>query len=111
MAQQTPNHVAPRQGYRLIALSAAFVLLNILDAFLTLMALENGAVELNPIMKVLLSQPDWVFWSSKISWALVFTLALVVASRRWPRPVNRILTALVCATAVICLLNLMGVVL
>ncbi len=105
------NHVEPRQNHRLIALSVAFVLLNVLDAFLTLLAIDNGATELNPIMRALLAQPEWVFWSSKISWTLVFTLALIIAAGKWLNPVKRILTVLVIITAGICLLNLMGAVL
>ena len=105
------NHVAPRSNWRLITLAIAFVLLNIVDAALTLLAVDNGATELNPIMRTLLEQPSWVFWSSKISWTLVFTLALIIAARKWPNPVKRILTVLVIITAVVCLLNLTGVVL
>jgi len=111
MAQATPNHAATRQNYRIIALSAIFVLLNAMDAQLTLLAVENGATELNPIMRMLLAQSDWVFWFSKISWALVFAIALVVTARWCPRPVIRILTVLVGITAWVCVLNLMGVVL
>ena len=99
------NHIEPRQSHRLIALSIAFVLLNILNLYLTLLALGSDATELKPIMRLLLSQPGWVFC------ILVLTLALIIAARKWPMPVTRILTGLVIATAVICLLNLIGVVL
>lgn len=92
-------------------MATAFVLLNVVDAALTLLAVGNGATELNPIMRALLAQPSWVFWSLKISWTLTFTLALILAARKWAQSVNRILTVLVVATACICLLNLMGVVL
>jgi len=105
------NHVAPQSNRHLITLAVAFVLLNALDAYLTLLAIDNGATELNPIMRALLAQPEWVFWSSKISWTLVFTLALIIAARKWLTPVKRILTLLVIITAGICLFNLMGAVL
>jgi len=109
--QKTATKTEPRQNHRLAILAIAFILLNVLDAQLTLLAVENGATELNPIMRVLLAQPDWVFWSSKISWALVFTLALIIAARKWSGPVARILMVLVGAIGVICILNLVGVVL
>jgi len=111
MAYQTPNHTAPQQNQGLIALSIAFVVLNALDAQLTLLAVGDGHTELNPIMRVLLAQPDWVFWSSKISWAMVFTLALVIASRTWPSQVRRIFIILVTVMSCVCILNLAGVVL
>lgn len=106
-----PNHVEPQQDRRLLALSTAFVLFNVLDAYLTLLAIDNGAIELNPIMRKLLAQPDWVFWSTKISWVLIFTLSLIIAASKWPHQVNRILTILVITTVGICLLNTVGVVL
>lgn len=105
------NHIETRRNHQLIGLSIAFVALNAVDAQFTLMALGNGGIELNPIIRVLLGQPAWVFWSSKISWALVFTLALIIAARKWPNPVKRILAVLVMVMGGVCVLNLIGVVL
>jgi len=105
MAQDTPNHAATRQNYRSIALSAIFVLLNAMDAQLTLLAVSKGAIETNPLLRLLLTHSDWLFWFFKISCPLVIVLALIIAARRWPHPTNRILTVLVGAIAVICIFN------
>jgi len=94
---------------RNIKLAIVFVVLNILDAALTVAALSKGGVcELNPIMRGLLVQPGWVFWTTKISLALVFALALLIFSNKYPRPIHRIFLALVGVMAGICLFNLVG---
>jgi len=84
---------------RNIKLAIAFVVLNILDAGLTVAALNKGG---------LLVQPGWVFWATKISLALVFALALLAFSNKYPRPIHRIFLALVGVMVGVCLINLVG---
>lgn len=43
-----------------------FVILNILDAVSTKVIMNDGGHELNPIMRLVLNQPDWVFWTVKV---------------------------------------------
>jgi len=96
---------------RNIKLAIAFVVLNILDAGLTVAALNKGGVcELNPIMSHLLEQPVWVFWATKISLTLIFALVLLAFSNKYPRPIHRIFLALVGVMVGICIFNGMGLV-
>lgn len=106
-----PSHVAPQQNRQLIALSAIFVILNILDAQLTLLVVGNGGIELNPIIRTLLTQPAWMFWLFKIGYPLIFVLLFFIFYRTFPQPIIRILNVLVIATTIVCVLNLIGVVL
>lgn len=89
-------------------LALAFVLLNILDAPLTLVVKARGGHEVNPVINALLRHSIWAFWLFKVSGASAFALCLVLASNRFPDQAKRILTILVFAVAVICVFNLAG---
>ena len=92
-------------------LAIAFVVLNIVDAALTVAVVSKGGVgELNPIMRQLLEQPIWVFWTTKISLALIFALALLIFSNKYPRQVHRIFLVLTGVMVGICVFNGIGLV-
>jgi len=96
---------------RNIKLAVIFVGLNIIDAALTVAGMNRGRVcELNPIMSHLLEQPEWVFWTTKMSLTLIFALALLAFSNKYPRQIGRIFIALVIAMAGICIFNLVGLI-
>jgi len=96
---------------RNIKLAVIFVGLNIIDAALTVAGMNRGRVcELNPIMSHLLEQPEWVFWATKISLALVFALVLLAFSNKYPRPIHRIFLILVGVMVGICLINLVSLI-
>ena len=99
-----------KPGTQNIKLAVAFVGLNILDAILTVAAMNKGGVcEANPLMSHLLEQPTWVFWTTKISLTLIFALLLLIFSNKYPRQVKRIFIILVGVMAGICAFNMMGV--
>ena len=96
-------------GRRLIGLAGIFIGLNALDTAITIAAMSKGGVaELNPIMRIVLSQPAWIFWYFKISLALLFTLILLIFANKFLRQISRIFIGLVIAMAGICLFNLIG---
>ena len=91
-------------------LAIAFVVLNILDAALTLRAIANGGYEAFPIARYLLTQPAWVFWCFKIGMALILTMTLLIFANRYPRQVGRIFIVLIGVTAGVCIVNLVGLI-
>lgn len=104
------NHVSPQQNrQQLIALSSIFVILNVLDAQLTLLAVGNGGIELNPIIRTLLTQPAWAFWLFKIGYPLIFVLVFFIFYRKAPQLIIGLLNVLVIATTIVCVMNLIGV--
>lgn len=94
-----------------IKLAIAFVALNVLDAALSLTAIGKGGYELFPIARHILEQPTWVFWGFKIGMALIFTLVLLILSKRFPRQIKRIFIALVGVMLGVCLINMVGLLL
>jgi len=87
-------------------LAACFVGLNVLDAFLTKMAIDRGVgIELNPIMKLFVGQPLLKFIGIKVGLAVGIAAILILAAKDFPNPVRRILIALVVCTVGICLFN------
>ena len=85
----------------------AFFLLNIADAAITVQAVSNG-FEMNPIMRLLLGQPIWIFWLTKIALGGGISFLLLNFTDKHPAPVRRILQGLVIAMAGICLWNLLS---
>lgn len=85
-------------------LAACFIGLNVLDAFLTRIAVGNGGTELNPLMRLLLEQPTQ-FLVIKIGLAVFFATMLVLVAKKRSNQVRRILTILVACMAGICLFN------
>jgi hypothetical protein len=94
---------------RHIKLAIAFVALNVLDAILTISAMNKGGVaELNPIARTFLEQSNWKFWAFKINTALIFVVLLLVFSNRFPHQTERIFTGLVIGMSGICLFNIIS---
>jgi len=92
-----------------IKLAAAFIGLNILDAFITKILSAAGGYELNPILRHILGlNNDWMFLTAKIGTAITFTLILLMLAPRFPRAIKNIFTLLVFAMAVICVWNLIA---
>jgi hypothetical protein len=54
-----------KHGPRLVALTLVIVILSVLDAFLTLELIHQGAKEINPVMAYYLSHGPIVFFSVK----------------------------------------------
>jgi hypothetical protein len=65
----------------LLAVAIGILLLSITDAFLTLMLLQGGAAEVNPIMAVLLYRNVAAFAALKITLTGVSTVSMVVLAR------------------------------
>jgi hypothetical protein len=65
----------------LLAVSIGISLLSMLDAFLTLTLLNNGAEEINPIMAALLERGVTAFTVCKMATTGVCIVALVITSR------------------------------
>lgn len=89
-------------------LAIAFIGLNVLDAGLTHMLVSNGGYELNPLMRIVLGGPAWVFWYFKVSLALIFALALLILAAQFSRQINRIFIVLVIGMGGICGFNGIG---
>lgn len=90
-------------------LAGSFVGLSALDATLTKVAVVNGGYELNPVMRHMLEQPEWIFWALKLGGAVVCALVLLLLARRFPCPIKRIFTLLTAIMLGVCLFNLVGV--
>ena len=73
----------------LLAAALGIALLSIVDAFLTLRLLENGADEINPVMAALLFRGVAAFTASKIGVTCLCVVALVcLSSHRFMRLVR-----------------------
>jgi uncharacterized membrane protein len=88
-------------------LAAIFSGLNVLDGLLTKVALVNG-YEANPIMRLLLSYPDWAFWTFKVVAGIAVVLILWKLRFKYPTSTRRMLTMLTVAMAIVCLWNVVG---
>ena len=107
-ARAEVSHIAFMENLKL---AIAFVVLNIVDAAVTQIVINNGGLELNPIIGIVLRQPFWVFWWFKVSLALIVVLALLIVANKYPRSINRILIGLVIGMAGVCVFNGVGLVL
>lgn len=65
----------------LFFLATGIMLLSTLDAFLTLQLLDRGAIEVNPVMAVMLGFGDFAFAASKMALTGLGILTLVFLSR------------------------------
>lgn len=91
---------------RNIMLAITFVGLNVLDAALTVAAMDKGGVaEVNPIMRGLLGQSRRMFWEFKIGIVVFFALLLLFFAVKYPQQVKRIFIALIVAMVGVCLIN------
>jgi hypothetical protein len=84
------------------ALALYFVVLNVLDAFLTTRAIANGT-ELNPILRPLIGSP--MFWVFKVGLTLLFVGILLLLSSKYPKQIHTILRALAVCMVGVCLIN------
>lgn len=66
----------------IVLLYALFVTFNAFDAHATLVAVRDGAVELNPFMAYALRSGAWAFLAVKMGLACGFGLVLAAFSRR-----------------------------
>ena len=98
------------QGLIMAYLSICFVSLNVLDGVLTKLGLAGG-YEANPILRMLLSYPEWVFWTFKIVAGIAVVLILWKLRNKYPKPTERILTILTVAMVVVCVWNFVGLML
>jgi hypothetical protein len=65
----------------LLAVAIGILLLSVVDAFLTLGLLQGGAVEVNPIMAVLLYRSVAVFAALKMAMTSISIVLLVILAR------------------------------
>lgn len=77
----------------LFFLAVFTMLLSCADAFLTLLLLERGAYEANPVMAAIMGKSTWAFAASKMLLTALGILALVFLSRS--RFMNRFRTGLI----------------
>lgn len=77
----------------LFFLSTGIMLMSGIDAFFTLQLLERGAMEINPVMALMIGQSTVAFAVSKMMLTGFCVLALVFLSRS--RFMNRIRTGLI----------------
>ena len=77
----------------LFVLATGIMLMSGLDAFFTLQLLDRGAIEVNPVMAMMIGQGTLAFASSKMVLTGVCVLALVFLSRS--KFMNRIRTGLI----------------
>jgi hypothetical protein len=77
----------------LFVLATGIMLMSGLDAFFTLQLLDRGAIEINPVMAMMIGQGTLVFATSKMMLTGVCVLALVFLSRS--KFMNRIRTGLI----------------
>jgi len=95
-----------RQTTWIRILAVCFVGLNVLDAFLTKAAIDGRlGTELNPIMRLFVTQPLYKFVGIKVGLAVGIAAILILAAKDFPGPVKRILIALVICMIGICLFN------
>jgi hypothetical protein len=83
-------------------LALTYIAANILDLVLTLHVIQNGAVELNPVMRYFLNGDLLTLVLFKVGLAAVF--AVVLCAFRW-RTVLRIATI---GTSCYCAINILG---
>jgi hypothetical protein len=86
-----------------IKLVVAFIVLNILDAILTNVALKAGGIESNPIMRYLREQGTGLTWGVEIGSAIVVAFAFLVLATYSPRFIKIVLIVAVIYMAAVCL--------
>ena len=93
-------------------LAPVFLLLNWLDAFLTTLAWNTDKFsELNPIWAwTFRNLPLWSNWVIKMGLAVTCIFVLLHFYPRYPHSVKRILTALVIAMGMVCVVNAIAVI-
>jgi hypothetical protein len=74
-------HSLDWHGAHLLAVSIGILILNVADAFLTLTLISGGAVEVNPLMAVLVSRNVAVFAGLKMAMTGVSVMLMVVLAR------------------------------
>ncbi len=77
-AEDRANTYRDRYAARDVLLIAAIVALSSLDAFLTLALVENGAIEMNALMRSLIDEDVRAFALAKISLTSLSVLLLVI---------------------------------
>lgn len=99
------------KGFGVRKLAAAYVGLNVLDLLLTKQAIGQGAIELNPIMRYMLNQPELILWGFKVGVAAFFAVLLLLLHKRFEKPISTIFKLLVVAMGGICLFGITTLVL
>lgn len=74
-------HALDWHGAHLLAVSIGILILNVADAFMTVKLLAGGAVEVNPVMEVLVTTNTAVFAALKMGMTGVSILLMVVLAR------------------------------
>lgn len=93
-------------------LITAFVLLNAVDILLTLHQVGNGnGTELNPIMAIIIKQPAYISIAYKIVGSAVFAVLVTQLPGKFKRLAPSILRIVVACMALVCLLNIIGMML
>ena len=77
----------------LFIMATGIMLMSAMDAFMTLQLLERGAIEINPVMALVIGKSTLTFAITKMTLTGVCVLALVFLSRS--KFMNRIRTSLV----------------
>jgi len=91
-----------------IKLAAIFVGLNMVDAILTNIALNAGGIELNPIMRYLWEQPNWIPWTFEIGSTIFAAFGLLILATYMPRLIKVVLIVAIIYMAAVCLYNVVG---
>jgi len=99
------RHIAMMRN---VKLAVAFIVLNIVDAALTVVIADEGGYELLPIARYFLEQSTWTFWVFKIGMTLLFAFALIALSDKYHHQMHRMLFTLVIAMAGVCIFNGVG---
>jgi hypothetical protein len=93
-----------------LKLAGVLVGLNILDAILTQMAINNGMGETNLIMRYLLEQFGMGAWVIKITWAIGLVAIALWAGSNHPRALKIALIIFIVVFSVVCLRNGIGLI-
>ena len=88
-----------------IKLLIVFVVLNMLDAILTNIALNFGAVEVNPVTRYLFEQARGIFWTFEIGTTIFVVFAFLLLANYSPRVMKIVLIVSVIYMTAVCLWN------
>ena len=88
-----------------IKLVIVFVALNMLDAILTNIALNIGAVEVNPITRYLFEQARGIFWTFEIGSTALVVFIFWILGMFSPRMMKIVLIVSIIYMTVVCLWN------
>ena len=92
----------------LVYLAIIFVMLNVIDAILTLVLGARGGYELNWIAQYALENSLWAFWLIKVGATLAFVSLFLLFAETFPRLARWIFIISVIAMLGVCIFNAIG---